>query len=436
MREARVCSWPADGQPLRPLYHKQLWRLRSNHPCMPSMVLTKEDLLAHSRYIRDTLAPRLIKESNIFSGDHAVDLTPLRLALEELHKSPMTVEILSFSRIEKALQNIVGAQGGGWPPDVVRKARDLIARWEESLGPLQRVKTDLWASGGRLHGLAKPGEWLWRGHVRLQAPEAESLQTEAHAGAKIQEAPAWHPETKCDLGRAHQDGHSGFQVGDWWLNSAAACRDGIIDNPHFNITSDGDVAYAITMTEHSETAVSKDGSCSYTPHHDDRGAFELMATINGGQRSSVRVLRSWRLQSSLAPAAGIRYDGLYRVTGYGVKLSQSPGTNNDVWRYTFHLRREESQEHMEKALAHPNSDQLDDWEDFKAGLTEASGGEVTDEVMAAYGQVSWMPGAAERTARVESIDSGYFSPTPEGQADMKGEDLADDSDITPRQPAS
>lgn len=91
---------------------------------------------------------------------------------------------------------------------------------------------------------------------------------------------------------------------------------------------------------------------------------------------------------------------------------------------------------MEKALAHPNSDQLDDWEDFKAGLTEASGGEVTDEVMAAYGQVSWMPGAAERTARVESIDSGYFSPTPEGQADMKGEDLADDSDITPRQPAT
>lgn len=97
----------------------------------------------------------------------------------------------------------------------------------------------------------------------------------------------------------------------WWLNSAAACRDGIIDNPHSCVTSDEDVAYAITMTQHTETNDSKDDSCSFTPRPNDPGAFKLMATINGEQRNPVRVLRSWRLHSSLAPIAGLRYDGLY-----------------------------------------------------------------------------------------------------------------------------
>lgn len=66
------------------------------------------------------------------------------------------------------------------------------------------------------------------------------------------------------------------------------------------------------MTEQTETNVSNiDDGCSYTPNPDDSGLFKLMATINGEQRKTVRVLRSWKLQSSLAPAAGIRYDGLY-----------------------------------------------------------------------------------------------------------------------------
>lgn len=66
------------------------------------------------------------------------------------------------------------------------------------------------------------------------------------------------------------------------------------------------------MTEQTETNVSnKDDGCSYRPDPDDPGLYKLMATINGEQRKTVRVLRSWKLQSSLAPAAGLRYDGLY-----------------------------------------------------------------------------------------------------------------------------
>lgn len=64
------------------------------------------------------------------------------------------------------------------------------------------------------------------------------------------------------------------------------------------------------MTQGTETNVTADGRSSYTPYANDPGAVKLMATIGGEQRSTIRVLRSWRLRSSLAPAAGLRYDGL------------------------------------------------------------------------------------------------------------------------------
>lgn len=128
------------------------------------MVLSKEDLLCHSRWIRDHLAPKIAKDGSSADGKNPYDLAPLRSALDELLESPMTLDILRFSRMEKALQRIVGANRGDWPPDIVLKAKHLVGRWENSFGPLQRVRTDLWATGGRLEGFAKPRGWFkWEG---------------------------------------------------------------------------------------------------------------------------------------------------------------------------------------------------------------------------------------------------------------------------------
>ena len=123
------------------------------------MPLTKEDLLAHSRCIRDTLAPRISGGENLASEKHAFDLSHLQLALEELRNTPMTIEVLRFCRMEKALQKITKAREGGWPRDIVSNAKELLAKWEESLGPLNRVRSDLWAVGGRLEKLKKPVSW-------------------------------------------------------------------------------------------------------------------------------------------------------------------------------------------------------------------------------------------------------------------------------------
>lgn len=124
------------------------------------MGLSKEDLLAHSRYIRNTLVPKVTKDPHLLSGKHALSLSTVRSTLHELEDTKMTTEIIRFSRIEKALQRIIEASGVGWPPDIVIKAQMLLARWEDLLGPLQRVHTDLWAAGGRLEGLLNPKAWL------------------------------------------------------------------------------------------------------------------------------------------------------------------------------------------------------------------------------------------------------------------------------------
>lgn len=124
----------------------------------------------------------------------------------------------------------------------------------------------------------------------------------------------------------------------------------------------------------------------------------------------------------------------YRVTGYGISLTHDPETDRDIWRYAFHLRREPNQEHMEKALSHPNACQLDDWEDYRAGLTEADSAPVDeDDAEDAYPGIlvyDYKAMLAEEAAarisaseRLGSVDSGYFSPHPEelGLYKNKGE---------------
>ncbi|KAL8704758.1 MAG: hypothetical protein Q9201_002105 [Fulgogasparrea decipioides] len=370
------------------------------------MGLSKQDLLAHSRYIRNTLAPRVAKDHDLRDGRYTWDMTSLRSLLDELENTSITVEILRFSRIEKALQRIVADIG--WRPDIVIKARNLLARWEELLGPLQRVRTDFWATGGRLEGFEKP-----KSRSQHVGGMSKALHAVAEGAKNAPETPACALVPQPRAAKAQKEGHSGFRVGDWWLNCASACRDGIVDNPYYWITSNGGVACAIIMTEHTEIDSSKDRSCSYRPHPKDPGVFKLMATINGEQRSAIRVLRSWKLQSSQAPAAGIRYDGLYRVTGYRVKLDTETETGIHNWRYTFHLKRESGQESMEKALSFPNSDQMDDWNDYKAGPVSSPEEELIEEMYEGMEeQTRRSTDAADNGGRLGSIDSGYFSPHP------------------------
>ena len=116
----------------------------------------KYELRAHSRYIRDTLAPIVAigGESQLTQRN----LSFLRTILARTDAIPINFDLLRYSRIHKALIQIATA-GTGWPLEVVILADDILMKWEMMLGPLLNLRADLWGPGGRLEGLKKSKNW-------------------------------------------------------------------------------------------------------------------------------------------------------------------------------------------------------------------------------------------------------------------------------------
>lgn len=116
----------------------------------------RDELRTHSRHIRDTLAPAVAINSD--SPLNQTDLSFVRAALDRADAIPMTLDLLRYSRIHKALVQIAVA-GKGWPLEMVIQADDILMKWEITLGPLQDLQADLWGPGGRLEGLMKLKNW-------------------------------------------------------------------------------------------------------------------------------------------------------------------------------------------------------------------------------------------------------------------------------------
>lgn len=64
------------------------------------------------------------------------------------------------------------------------------------------------------------------------------------------------------------------------------------------------------LKDGEETQIGENGLTRYTISGLDRGLLQLSKPMIGDRRSVVRILRSSKLCSPLAPAAGLRYDGL------------------------------------------------------------------------------------------------------------------------------
>ena len=82
----------------------------------------------------------------------------------------------------------------------------------------------------------------------------------------------------------------------------------MIDDSNDGITANEDGAYAVLMTNGEEIESGREGVVFYKASSNDPGRFPLMKNITS--RAPVRVLRTWKLKSTLAPKGGIRYDGL------------------------------------------------------------------------------------------------------------------------------
>ena len=116
----------------------------------------RDELRMHSRYIRDNLIPLVIRggEGQLNNRDMAM----LRSTLNKVNKLPVTLDLLRFSRIEKALLAIIAANIT-WPVGISAQVEDILLKWEDELGPIHDLRADLWAPGGRLEGVRKINKW-------------------------------------------------------------------------------------------------------------------------------------------------------------------------------------------------------------------------------------------------------------------------------------
>lgn len=130
-----------------------------NGPSWSSPVIpisTREELLLHSRYIRDDLAQMLARtpDSTLPPSDSVL----IRSILSKLNVIKMNLNLLRYSRIEKALM-VIAIPGTGWPIDISKQAIRLLEKWGNTLGSLKHLRADLYEPGGRLEGVMKITSW-------------------------------------------------------------------------------------------------------------------------------------------------------------------------------------------------------------------------------------------------------------------------------------
>ncbi|TEY71140.1 hypothetical protein BOTCAL_0100g00020 [Botryotinia calthae] len=207
----------------------------------------------------------------------------------------------------------------------------------------------IWGDSGIMRGIL----WKQGGHVRLNKVTWDRFKKD------------WN-----------HFGHNGLTVGDCWPRQMAALRDGAHGAPQAGIVGDKEQgAYSIVISKHYEGF---DLDLGDTVHYSAPGAIESITkdadSENSGvmalrrsidTRKPVRVLRSANCAWKLGPAAGIRYDGLYRVTDVGVVIN---GKGGKYWRFTLkRLPRFNGSDQAPINIARPTKEEVNLFEKVKEG---------------------------------------------------------------------
>ncbi|EPE30199.1 hypothetical protein GLAREA_12922 [Glarea lozoyensis ATCC 20868] len=171
-------------------------------------------------------------------------------------------------------------------------------------------------------------------------------------------------ESHRSTGKSKLFGEQGFKPGDWWLNMYCAFRDGIVGDPHRQATQvPGGAVTALALLRGVEIDGVEPDTYEYTVKIN---AKEMMASLLGQRGRPVRLLRGWELESKYAPEAGLRYDGLYMVTSYNIKLIEhrSGSRAADMYQVKTVLKKREGQTSLDELSEIPSPKQMDDWDIF------------------------------------------------------------------------
>ncbi|KAM0137658.1 hypothetical protein ACHAP3_003887 [Botrytis cinerea] len=211
------------------------------------------------------------------------------------------------------------------------------------------LASHIWGDTGIMRGIL----WKQGGHVRLNKETWDRFKKD------------WN-----------HFGHNGLTVGDCWPRQMAALRDGAHGAPQAGIVGDKEQgAYSIVISKHYEGF---DLDLGDTVHYSAPGAIESITkeadSGNSGvmalrrsieTKKPVRVLRSANCAWKHGPAAGIRYDGLYRVVEGTVGTN---GKGGKYWRFTLkRLLRFNGSDQVPINLARPTKEEIGLFEKVKEG---------------------------------------------------------------------
>lgn len=148
----------------------------------------------------------------------------------------------------------------------------------------------------------------------------------------------------------------------WWINTMFAYHDGIIANPSSDsgVTTCYTQAYALLLADNDELDCTDPAHFTYRSTPGDVRRYHLCAGTLASRRP-IRVLRSHTLRSFFAPRAGVRYDGLYKVSGW--RITQDPKTKEI--HYNIFFDRLPSEPALDPVLQHPTAEELDDYREYK-----------------------------------------------------------------------
>ncbi|KAG9253352.1 uncharacterized protein F5Z01DRAFT_164014 [Emericellopsis atlantica] len=156
-------------------------------------------------------------------------------------------------------------------------------------------------------------------------------------------------------GLSENEGNEQFQVGYWWPHLACAHRDGLLCSPR-DVLSAGQYGIPTlpllwgskTTLEASSPSIERVKFGRYRTPKDM--CVPLISQVGG----KIRILRGHGLESSFAPAAGIRYDGQYKILQYGQRREE------EIYCLELTLKRCEGQVDVANLMCIPRPSQLDD----------------------------------------------------------------------------
>ncbi|KAK2064182.1 hypothetical protein LY76DRAFT_612399 [Colletotrichum caudatum] len=299
---------------------------------------TKRELLE----LCDSVRTSLRQEKSLGPcADRIQELLERSLKEELRHTPSLDFETLQYARLDKLLADIV---------DPANRPSPLPLRFRADMAVAESLQR-MWRARFREPYFALD-------QVRQRSLHSGGGMRDIHfTTAGVDPLESWTVHDTCSDPISELEGNQQFEPGHWWLNLACAHRDGILGTAVEKPTKGKYGVTALPLLTGREEHVHgnlyryvREG-CLSDMH------VSLLTKVG----TQIRILRGYRLKSTLAPKAGVRYDGLYIVRQYGNKLDAS----TDKYRLELLLEHVDGQTSVEQVQQVPRPSQMDDWETFK-----------------------------------------------------------------------